>query len=69
MEFTRCKIAAIETDDPRGTGLYSAVTIEMEDSRCRSLAEGKMLETDGPCGRNVAVRMEDPRCQSLYINW
>lgn len=69
MEFSRCKMAAVKIDDSRGAGSYSAVTIEVEDSRCRNLLEGQMLETDGPCGRNVAIKMEDPRCQSLYINW
>lgn len=69
MEFSRCKMAAIKMDDPRGGGLCSEVTIEVEDSRCRNLLEGQMLETDGPSGRNVAIKMEDPRCQSLHINW
>jgi hypothetical protein len=69
MEFSRCKMAAIGIDDPRCAGLHSTVTIVVEDSRCMTLVEGQMLETDGPCGRNVAVKMEDPRCQSLYITW
>jgi hypothetical protein len=69
MEFSRCKMVAIKIDDPRGTELHSSVTIEVEDSRCRNLLEGQMLETDGPGGRNVAVRTEDPRCQNLYLNW
>ena len=67
MELSRCKIVAIKIDDPRGTELHSAVTIEVEDSRCRNLLEGQMPELDGPCGRSVAIKMEDPRCQSLYI--
>jgi len=69
MEFSRCKMVAIGIDDPRCAGLHSAVTIEVDDSRCRYLAEGQVLESDGPSGRNVAIRMEDPRCQCLYMNW
>jgi len=69
MEFSRCKMVAIKIDDPRGAGFYSAVAIEVEDSRCRNLLEGQMLDTDGPSGRNVAIKMEDSRCQSLHINW
>jgi len=69
MESSRCKVAAIGIDDPRGAGFHSAVTIEAEDPRCRNLLEGQMLETDGPCGRNVSIKLEDARCQSLYMNW
>jgi hypothetical protein len=69
MESSRCKMAAIGMDDPRGAGLLKAVAIEAEDSRCGSLAEGRMLEVEDPRCGSVRIAMEDHRCQSLYMKW
>lgn len=69
MEFSRCRIVAIEIDEPRGAGLHKGVSIEAEDSRCRSLAEGLTLQVEvAHCG-HALVSMEDPRCMSLYMKW
>ncbi|MGA2729271.1 MAG: hypothetical protein ACLPH3_00385 [Terracidiphilus sp.] len=70
MEDARCRIAALEMDDPRcGKGLLSGVEIEMEDSRCKSLFYGVALEMDDPRCRRETVDMEDPRCKSPYLIW
>jgi len=69
MEFSRCKIVAIEIDDPRGAGHLQGVSIDVEDSRCRSLAEGQMLEVEDARCRHTRVVMEDPRCQNLHMKW
>jgi len=37
MEDPRCKIAAIEAEDPRCKNLLSGVVIEVEDPRYKSL--------------------------------
>jgi hypothetical protein len=45
--------AVIVTRDPRYKCLHRRVDIEVEDSRCIS----------------VAIAMEDPRCKGLSLNW
>jgi len=37
MDDPRCKIAAIETEDPRCKSLLNGMVIEVEDFRCKSL--------------------------------
>jgi hypothetical protein len=69
MEHARCKMVAIEIEDPRGAGQFTAVTIEAEDSRCRSLVESLVLEVEDSRHRRVAIKMEDPRCQCLHMKW
>ena len=69
MEFSRCRIVAIEMDDPRGAGLITAVAIDVEDSRCRCLNDSQALEVEDARCSQAAIRMEDPRCQSLYMKW
>jgi hypothetical protein len=65
MEFSRCKMVAIEVDDPRCSSLLMGVAIEMEDPRCASLHERRVPEADDARCRHAPVKMEDPRCQSL----
>ena len=43
MEEPRCKIAAIQMEDPRCIGILRGVVIEMEDPRCRGLLQGVLL--------------------------
>ena len=69
MDSFRCKMAAIEMEDPRCSSLLEGVAIEMEDRRCTGLVEGLVLEVDDARCRHVPVRMEDPRCQNLHTNW
>jgi hypothetical protein len=69
MEFSRCKMVAVNGDDPRCSDLLTGVAIEMEDSRCTSLAEGRVLELNDARSRHMHVKMEDPRCQNLYMKW
>jgi hypothetical protein len=45
--------ALIATQDPRYQGLHRRVDVEVEDSRCSS----------------VAIEMEDPRCKGLSLKW
>lgn len=72
MEDSRCKIAAIEADDPRCRGLLSGAVIEMEDPRCKDLSKDVMLrgvaaEADDPRCKIMAIEVEDPRCRGLHI--
>jgi hypothetical protein len=69
MESSRCRMVAIEINDPRCSSLLAGVTIEAEDSRCRSLVEGLVLEVDDARCRHVAIRLEDPRCRNLHMMW
>jgi hypothetical protein len=45
--------ALIVTQDPRYKCLHRQVDVEVEDSRCSS----------------VAMEMEDPRCKGLSLKW
>ncbi len=69
MEFSRCKIAAIEIQDLRCSSLLAGVTIEMEDSRCRGLNERRELEVDDARCAHAPIKVEDPRCWSLRTKW
>jgi hypothetical protein len=40
MEDPRCKIAAIEAEDPWCKGMVRGVVIEMEVPRCKGLLQG-----------------------------
>jgi hypothetical protein len=69
MTDPRCKIAAIEIDDPRGNGVFRGVTIEMEDLRCKSLINRVVIDVqDHRCNR-TAIKMVDPRCKDLFRAW
>ena len=65
MTDPRCKIAAIVIDDSRCKSLLSGVVVEMEDPRCKSLCYRMVLEMEDPGCMRMAVKMEDPRCKSL----
>ncbi len=68
MESSRCRMAAIEIDDPRGKSLFTAVAIEMEDLRCRSLQARAVIEPEDYRYHRIGIEMEDPRCRNLR-NW
>jgi hypothetical protein len=57
MEDVRCKSLLGSpqnvTQDPRYRCLYRRVEVEVEDSRCKS----------------VAAEIEDPRCKGLSLKW
>jgi hypothetical protein len=68
MQFSRCRMVAVEADDARSKVLLTGVTIEMEDLRCRGLNPNAAIEfTDGRC-HWVGIEMEDPRCRNIR-NW
>ena len=67
MEDPRCKIAAIEAEDPRCKNLLSGVEIEMEDPRCKSLLIRVVIGMEDPRCRIEAVKTEDPRCKNLHM--
>jgi hypothetical protein len=69
MDDPRCKIAAIETDDPRCKGLLNGAVIVMEDLRCMSLIYRVSIEMDDPRCRSSATEMDDPRCRGLQRTW
>jgi hypothetical protein len=69
MEDPRCKIVAIEIQDPRYRNLLNGVVIEMEDPRCKSLLNRVVLEIEDSRCYRVAIEMEDPRCKSLLLPW
>jgi hypothetical protein len=68
MEDSRCRIAAVESDDPRCKDLIQGVEIGMEDHRCKSLPFSMATEMEDPRCKSEAMVMDDPRCQSLR-NW
>lgn len=68
MDDPRCKIAAIETDDSRCSGLLNGMVIEMEDLRCKSLLYRASGMEDPRCA-STAIEMDDPRCNSLSRAW
>jgi hypothetical protein len=68
MESSRCKMVAIEIDDPRGKGLLTSVAIEVEDPRCRNLRDDLVIGLEDRRCNRVGIEMEDPRCQNLR-NW
>ena len=68
MESYRCKMAAIEIDDPRGKGLLAGVAIEVEDPRCRNLKANGTIGLEESWSNRVGIAMEDARCQNLG-NW
>jgi len=69
MEDPRCKIAAIEMDDSRCSGLLNGMVIETEDLRCKSLRYRATNEMDDPRCARTAIEMEDPRCRSQSRAW
>ena len=74
MEDPRCKIAAVQTEDPRCNSLLRGVVIEIEYHRCKGVLQGPMLagvaiEMEDPRCQRVAIEIEDPRCQSLLMMW
>jgi hypothetical protein len=68
MESSRCRMVAIEIDDPRGKSLLTGVVIETEDLRCRSLQASAAIELEDSRFQRVGIEMEDPRCRNLR-NW
>ena len=65
MQFSRCRIVAVEADDARGNALETGVAIEIEDLRCNGLGPKAAIEfTDGRC-HWVGIEMEDPRCRNI----
>ena len=67
MENARCRIAAIEVEDPRCCGLLRGVEVEMEDPRCKGLLHGVAIEVDDLRCKMVAIEVDDPRCRSLHV--
>lgn len=68
MESSRCRMVAIEIDDPRGKSLFTGVAIELEDLRCRSLQASPVIESEDHRCHRIGMEMEDPRCRNLR-NW
>jgi hypothetical protein len=68
MESPRCKIVAIEIDDPRRKGLLAGVTVEVEDLRCRNLHASQVIGLEDRRHDRVGIEMEDPRRKNLR-NW
>ena len=68
MDSDRCRMVAIEIDDPRGKGLLAGVAIQVEDPRCVSLRASAAIWTEDRGWNRVGIEMEDPRCKNLG-NW
>jgi len=68
MESARCKMVAIEIDDPRGKSLLTGVSIETEDPRWSSLHASTVIGPEDSWRNRVGIQMEDPRCMNLR-NW
>jgi hypothetical protein len=68
MEDSRCKIAAMRTEDLRCKGLTTGVEVEM-DPRYKGLCYGMATETEDPRCKRAVTEMEDPRCKGLNQAW
>jgi hypothetical protein len=68
MEDSRCRIAAMRTEDLRCKGLITGADIET-DPRYRGLGYGRETEMDDPRCKSVVIAMEDPRCKGLNRAW
>jgi len=69
MEDSRCRIAAIEFDDPRCKNSLGAAEIAMEDHRCIGLRRPAVTEFDDPRCRSTAMEADDPRCRGMLGMW
>ena len=69
MEDPRYKVAAIEMEDSRCTGLQNGMDIQVEDFRCERLPNLTAIPAEDPRCIHLVVATEDPRCQWLHINW
>ena len=66
MEESRCRVAAMRTEDSRCNKLIAGVVVEM-DPRYKGLWLGLVAEMEDPRCRIAVTEMEDPRCRGL--NW
>jgi len=69
MEEDRCRIVAAQMDDSRCKSLLDGMLIEMEDPRCKNLGTRRVIEIEDCRCGSVAITMEDSRCQILHMNW
>ena len=69
MEDPRYKVAAIEMEDSRCTGLQNGMDIQVEDFRCERLPNRAAIPAEDPRCAHLVVATEDPRCQWLHMNW
>jgi hypothetical protein len=68
MEESRCRIAAMRSEDLRCKGLITGVVVDI-DPRYKGLYYGRSTEMEDPRCRSAVVEMEDPRCKGLNRAW
>jgi hypothetical protein len=69
MEEHRCRIVAVVADDCRCKNRFDEAIIEAEDPRYRSLRCRVDIEVEDSRCNSIAVKMEDPRCRGLSLKW
>jgi len=68
MEESRCRVAAMSSEDLRCSGLMVGVMIE-KDPRYKDLHYGTSTEMEDPRCRIAMTEMEDPRCKGMNWTW
>lgn len=68
MEESRCRVAAMSSEDLRCNGLIVGVVVE-KDPRYMGLCYGTATEMEDPRCRIAVTEMEDPRCKGLNRAW
>lgn len=69
MEEHRCRMVAAEVEDCRSEVRFDGAMIEAEDPRHRSLRRRADVEVEDSRCNSIAVEMEDPRCRGLSLKW
>ena len=69
MEEHRCRVAATAVDDLRCRGSFDSTLIVDEDPRYACIDRRMDLEVEDSRCSSVAMKMEDPRCQGLSLKW
>jgi hypothetical protein len=69
MEEHRCRIVATVVEDFRCKSLLDSSQIVMQDPRYRCLYRRAEVEVEDSRCSSVAAEMEDPRCKGLSLKW
>lgn len=69
MEEHRCRIAAMVVEDFRCKSLLDSAHIVTQDPRYRCLYRRVEVEVEDSRCNSVAAEMEDPRCKGLSLKW
>ena len=69
MEEHRCRMVALVVDDSRCKNLFDGAMIEAEDPRHSSQRWRVEIEVEDSRCNRIAIEMEDPRCRGFFSKW